>query len=138
MNARANFAQKPTEAPMLEVFLVEDSSVVRDRLVVLLNNIPGVTVAGHAEDAASAVTAILATPPDAVVLDLQLKGSSGIDVLRSLRSTLPGVTVIVLTNYATEEYRKRCLEAGARHFLDKTHEFESLRGILEQLKPNES
>ena len=122
---------------MVEVFLVEDSSVIRDRLVALLNNIPGVAVTGHAEDAASAVTAILAARPHAVMLDLQLKGSSDIDVLRALRSALPDVTVIVLTNYATEEYRKRCLEAGARHFLDKTHEFESLRGILEQLQPND-
>jgi DNA-binding NarL/FixJ family response regulator len=138
MNARSNIALRRTEASMVEVFLVEDSSVIRDRLVALLNNIPGVAVIGHAEDSAGAVSAILAAQPHAVVLDLQLKGSSGMDVLRALRSALPDVTVVVLTNYATEEYRKRCLEAGARYFLDKTHEFESLRGILEQLQSNDS
>ena len=69
-----------------------------------------------------------------VVLDLQLKGSSGIDVLRSLRNAASTVTVIVLTNYATAAYRKRCLDSGAHFFLDKTNEFESLPGIFEQLK----
>jgi len=70
----------------------------------------------------------------AVILDLQLKGSSGIDVLRSLRNADSTVTVIVLTNYATAAYRKRCLDSGAQFFLDKTNEFESLPGIFEQLK----
>ena len=109
-------------------------SVIRDRLIALLNGIPGIVVTGYAEDADSAVTAILSTQPHAVVLDLQLKGSSGIDVLRSLRNADSTVTVIVLTNYATAAYRKRCLDSGAQFFLDKTNEFESLPGIFEQLK----
>jgi DNA-binding NarL/FixJ family response regulator len=136
MNAAAHIAQSQTQAPTIRVFLVEDSSVIRDRLFALLNAIPGVAVKGCAIDAPSAVTAILANPPDVVVLDLQLKGSSGLDVLRSLHDAHPALTVIILTNYATPEYRKRCLEAGARFFLDKTHEFESLPGILGQLKSN--
>jgi len=134
MNARRSVVQSEADNSKLGVFLVEDSTVIRDRLIALLNGIPGIAVIGYAEDADSAVTAILSTQPQAVVLDLQLKGGSGIDVLRSLRNANSGVTVIVLTNYATAAYRKRCLDSGAQFFLDKTNEFESLPGIFEQLK----
>ena len=134
MNATTSVVQSEANNSKIKVFLVEDSSVIRDRLIGLLNGIPGIAVTGYAEDANSAVTAILSTQPHAVVLDLQLKGSSGIDVLRSLRNANSGATVIVLTNYATAAYRKRCLDSGAQFFLDKTNEFESLPGIFEQLK----
>jgi DNA-binding NarL/FixJ family response regulator len=134
VNTSRSVVETKADDSKIEVFLVEDSSIIRDRLIALLNGIPGIAVTGCAEDADSAVTAILSTQPHAVVLDLQLKGSSGIDVLRSLRNANSGVTVIVLTNYATAAYRKRCLDSGAQFFLDKTNEFESLPGIFEQLK----
>jgi DNA-binding NarL/FixJ family response regulator len=134
MSASRSVVQSEGDNSKIEVFLVEDSAVIRDRLIALLNGIPGITVTGCAEDAGGAVTAILSTQPHAVILDLQLKGSSGIDVLRSLRNADSTVTVIVLTNYATAAYRKRCLDSGAQFFLDKTNEFESLPGIFEQLK----
>jgi DNA-binding NarL/FixJ family response regulator len=71
-----------------------------------------------------------------VVLDIKLKASSGIEVLRTLKRHMAAVAVIMLTNYATEEYRKKCLEAGAEYFLDKTNEFEQLFPIIDQLKHN--
>jgi CheY-like chemotaxis protein len=57
-------------------------------------------------------------------------------VLRHIKNRLPGITVIMLTNYATGEYRRRCFEAGAQYFLDKTNEFQKLKGILDQLRHN--
>ena len=134
MSASKGVVRSESDNSKIGVFLVEDSAVIRDRLIALLNGIPGIAVTGYAEDADSAISAILGTQPHAVVLDLQLKGSSGIDVLRSLRNADSTVTVIVLTNYATAAYRKRCLDSGAQFFLDKTNEFESLPGIFEQLK----
>jgi len=70
------------------------------------------------------------------VLDIKLKASSGIEVLRTIKRRVVSVAVIMLTNYATEEYRKKCLEAGAEYFLDKTNEFEQLCPIIARLKPN--
>ena len=69
-----------------------------------------------------------------MVLDIKLKAGSGIEVLRAIKRGLRGVSVIMLTNYATEAYRERCLQAGAEHFLDKTNEFEQLCPIIGQLK----
>jgi two-component system response regulator DevR len=118
------------------IFLVEDSAIIRERLVRLLEGLDGVEVVGHAESAADAIVGIVAVAPNIVVLDIKLKTGSGIDVLRHIKDRLPQIFVIMLTNYATEEYRRRCFEAGARYFLDKTNEFQKLQGILDQLRHN--
>ena len=118
------------------IFVVEDSELIRERLLSMLASMSGVEVIGHAETAGDAIAGILAVRPEVVVLDIKLKGSSGIEVLQTIKRRLASVTVIMLTNYASEEYRKRCLEAGAEYFLDKTNEFEQLCPILHQLKRN--
>ena len=115
------------------VFLVEDSSVIRERLLEMLHAIPAVKVIGHAETAADAIEQISIRQPTVVVLDIKLKGGSGIKVLQTVKQHLPAIVVIMLTNYATPEFRQRCLQAGADYFLDKTNEFQNIASILEQL-----
>ncbi len=119
------------------VFVVEDSGLIRERLLTMLAGLATIEVVGHAETAADAIASILATKPDVVVLDIKLKASNGIEVLQTIKRRMAGVAVIMLTNYATEEYRRKCLEAGAEYFLDKTNEFEQLRPIIAQLKRNQ-
>jgi lipid A disaccharide synthetase len=72
----------------------------------------------------------LATRPDAVVLDLHLKGGNGIDVLRAIHAEAPQIVFIVLTNHPTPQHRRLCLDAGARHFLDKSNEFTRVNEIV--------
>ena len=116
------------------VFVVEDSELIRERLLSMLTGMSSVEVVGHAETAADAIAGILAARPDVVVLDIKLKAGSGIEVLRTIKRRFAKPAVIMLTNYATEVYRSKCLEAGAEYFLDKTNEFEQLRPIIDELK----
>ncbi|HEX6530957.1 MAG TPA: response regulator, partial [Burkholderiales bacterium] len=67
----------------MQVFLVEDSPLIRDRLLALLGSVPGAQVCGHANNAGAAVREILATRPDVVVLDIALADGTGFDVLRA-------------------------------------------------------
>ena len=128
-------SHQTAQAPRVSrVFLVEDSAIIRERLLQLLAGLDGVTVVGGADNAVDAIAGIVAAAPDVVVLDIKLKNGSGIDVLKRIKKRLPSVTVIMLTNYATSEYRRTCLDAGAEYFLDKTNEFENLRGILHGLR----
>jgi len=116
--------------------VVEDSAIILVRLLAMLDGAPGVEVIGHAESASEAIDKIFAVEPDAVVLDLKLKGSSGMKVLEAVKCRMPAVTIIILTNYATAEYRRLCMEAGAEYFLDKTNEFQNLPSLLGQLNCN--
>ena len=125
------------KAPTTRVFVVEDSALIRERLLSMLGAMSGVEVVGSSESASDAIAGILGARPDVVVLDIKLKASSGIEVLRAIKRRMAAVAVIMLTNYATEEFRRKCLEVGAEYFLDKTNEFEQLFSIIDQLKHND-
>jgi DNA-binding NarL/FixJ family response regulator len=117
----------------MRVFIVDDSSVILERLTLLLHDIPGIDLVGHATDVPQAVQRVLETKPDALVLDLHMPGGTGLDVLRAIRPVRPGIHVLVFTNYPQDEYRQRCLTAGAEYFLDKSTEFEKIPSILREL-----
>ena len=117
----------------MRVFIVDDSSVIVERLTLLLEATPGVELVGHAADVPQAVQRLLETAADALVLDLHMPGGTGLDVLRAIRPVRPGMHVLVFTNYPQDEYRQRCLTAGAEYFLDKSTEFEKIPSILREL-----
>src|SRR5262249_40855352 len=117
---------------MQRVFLVEDSASIRERLVRLFDGVPGAHVIGEAREAGEAITAILAARPDVVVLDLQLEEGSGFDVLRAVRRLEPGIAFYMLSNFASERYRRQAERLGARGFFDKTTDFERLRELIAQ------
>ncbi len=114
----------------MNLFIVEDSIPVRERLVRTLEGLSGLAIVGTAEDVNPAIEALSATPPDALILDLQLPSGSGLQVLRAVRAKLPRMRVIVMTNFAAEPYRKAAMAAGAEVFLDKSAEFGRVRDIL--------
>ena len=120
----------------MRVFIADDSAVIVERLADLLKDIPGVELAGQAGDAPEAVRCIQQIKPDAVILDLQMPGGSGLDVLRAIRPNHPGLHVLICTNYPYPQYREECLRAGANFFLDKSAEFEKIPGILRELAGN--
>lgn len=115
---------------LMQVFLVDDSPLIRDRLTALLSGVPGAEVSGHAADAEAAIRDILATRPDVVVLDLSLAGGSGFDVLRAVRPREPQIDFYMLTNFAADPYRQLAGKLGARGFFDKSSEFERVREAI--------
>jgi len=115
---------------------VDDASFVRERLKALLRaDAPHAEVVGEAGEAQAAIRLIQDTRPDIVILDLQLAGASGIDVLRVVKRAPWAPVVIMLTNLASLEYQINCLEAGAEFFLDKSFGFDQLADILCGLIP---
>jgi DNA-binding NarL/FixJ family response regulator len=112
------------------VYIVEDSPHVRGCLVDLIESVQGVSIVGEAETPSVAVAGIIETRPDYVVLDFQLRGGTGLDVLDEARGKLPGTVFIILTNHATPQYRRLCLSAGASCFFDKTTEFARVRDVI--------
>jgi DNA-binding NarL/FixJ family response regulator len=118
----------------MKIFVVEDAPAVRTRLVAMLGTVSGVEVVGEADSVQGAIDGVLSTAADALLLDLQLTDGNGLDVLAAIKPQRPGMHVIVLSNFATPQYRQASLAAGADVFLDKSQEFgrvpEILRGWL--------
>jgi two-component system, OmpR family, response regulator len=118
---------------VVSVLVVEDSVIVRARLRALLAEDDAVNVVAEAASAAEAIERFRVHVPDAVVLDLQLAGSSGLDVLRHVKQVAPRCTVIMLTNHTEREFREACQKDGADHFFHKSTEFDRVADVLAAL-----
>lgn len=114
----------------MNVFIVEDSELVREHMESMISAIPGIKTIGYAVDELDAITRINALLPDVVTLDISLQTGSGINVLESIKKQHPAIKVIVLTNYTDEFYANSCKRAGADYFFDKTFQFSRVRSAL--------
>jgi len=118
---------------MLKVYVVDDSELVRERLIDMVSEIEEVEVVGETGDLREAKASIGQLRPDAVVLDIRLPDGNGITLLRHMKRERPAATVIVLTNYPYPQYREECLDAGADYFLYKATEFDQVGEILSRI-----
>jgi DNA-binding NarL/FixJ family response regulator len=116
-----------------QLFIVDDSPAIRQRLVEMLGRLGDVTIIGEASNARDAISSILRLRPDSVLLDLNLYGRTGLDVLKTVHAQAPEIAFVVLTNHAEPQYRKACTAAGARYFLDKTREFDRVPHVLHEI-----
>ncbi|HEV8107334.1 MAG TPA: response regulator [Burkholderiales bacterium] len=114
----------------MQVFLVEDSATIRERVAAMLEAVPNAELAGHAADADGAIREILAGAPDVVLLDISLAGGSGFDVLRAVRPQAPQIDFYVLSNVSAYPYRQLADTLGVRGFFDKSTEFERVRELI--------
>ena len=118
----------------LKLFICDDSATVREHLVTMTLDLPEVAVVGQARDVPGSLDGIRKTRPDVVILDVRMRGGDGLKVLREVKKMNPAPRVIMLTNYAYAQYRKKSEEAGADLFLDKSTEFDKLPQALEQVR----
>jgi len=101
------------------VFLVDDHPLVREWLTNLINQQSGLRVCGEAESGPQARERILALKPDVAVVDIALKDSSGIELIKDLKQSCPEVAVLVLSMHEDSHYAERALRAGARGYIMK-------------------
>lgn len=111
----------------IPTILVEDSKTIREALVPTMEELASVEVLAIAETAAEAerVLAEHGTRWQLAVVDLFLREGSGLSVVRACEAREPHQRVVVLSNYATAEIRKRCLELGADAVFDKSTELDA-------------
>ncbi|HYF16833.1 MAG TPA: response regulator transcription factor [Ramlibacter sp.] len=109
----------------VRVFLADDSAAIRRRVAEMLA-LRSMAVVGEAETPQASIDGILAMHPDVVVLDHQLEGGTGLEVLRAVRRADPAIAFVVFSNNSAPAYRKRYLGEGALCFLDKSSEFDRL------------
>lgn len=118
----------------MNLFIVENSNYLRERLTRLVVRRPGVQVIGHAATTRDAVEGIQRLQPDVVLLDIRLDQGNGLDVLKQLKSRGQSPVFIVLTNYAYPQYRERFLASGADYFYDKSAELDLMLQTLDMLR----
>ncbi|GAA4394608.1 response regulator transcription factor [Actinomadura sp. NPDC048032] len=101
------------------ILVVDDQTVVREGLVLLLELLPGIEVAGACGDGERAVAMVAELRPDVVLMDLRMPRMDGVEATRRIREAHPDVGIVVLTTYADDESIFAALRAGARGYLTK-------------------
>lgn len=89
-----------------------------------------IEVIGEADNVQQAIEHIRQQGPDVVILDIRMPGGNGIDVLREIEKNDQAPVVIMLTNYPYPQYKRKCMDAGADFFFDKSREFEKVVEVL--------
>lgn len=124
------------------ILVVDDQTVVREGLVLLLELLPGIEVAGACGDGEQAVAMVAELRPDVVLMDLRMPRMDGVEATRRIREAHPDVGIVVLTTYADDESIFAALRAGARGYLTKDADADEIaravtavRGGASQLDP---
>lgn len=106
-------------APAAKILLVDDHPIVRQGVVRLLEHERDLLICGEAESAAEAMSAIARHSPNLVLLDLSLRSTPGLDVIRQIRAEYPDLPVLVLSMHDETPWAERVLRAGACGFVMK-------------------
>lgn len=119
----------------LRCFIVEDSPVIRQNLIAMLEELLPVEVVGEVEDEAEAVSWLRGpgAQADLMIIDVFLKSGSGLEVLAQARALGRGGKLVVLSNYATPDIRRRCAALGADRVFDKSGELDELIAYCAEL-----
>ena len=112
----------------LKAFVVEDSPIVRDSLLAALEELAPIEVVGMVADEHSAVEWMTSHVKecDIVITDIFLRDGSGLGVLRAASRLKPRMNTVVISNYATPDMRKKCIELGASQVFDKSRDIDEL------------
>lgn len=124
----------PTEPARIRVLLVDDHALVRAGIRSLLGSMPDVEVVGEAASGEEALALAQSAAPHVVLMDIAMKGLSGLEAAARIRDRHPAVRVVILSMHSGEEYVMQALRAGAAGFLLKdaaTGELElALRSVI--------
>ena len=118
----------------LKTYLVEDNPTIRDNLIATLDELAAVDTVGTSdnEDDGKAWLQDQHNDWDLAILDLFLKQGSGLGVLAACSKRKPGQKVVVLSNYATLDVRRRCTQMGVDAVFDKSNEIDGLVEFCKQ------
>ncbi len=118
---------------IIRVFIVDDHPVVRQGVRSILANHTDIQVVGEAESAASLFSALEASKPDVILLDIRMPGQNGIEATQRLKHEHPEIKVIILTTYDDDEFLFGALRAGAEGYLLKSASNEVLASAIRQV-----
>jgi len=109
----------PAKSKASRILLVDDHPMVRERLAEIIQREPDMNVVGEAEDRRGALGLAHTTSPDLAIVDLSLKNSSGLELIKDLRAQHPAIMILVVSMHDESLHAERVIRAGARGYITK-------------------
>ncbi|SRR5258706_7974774 len=116
-----------------KIFLIDDHPLVREGLASLIHQQPDLAVCGHAGTWAETLGAVARLEPDLLIVDLQLPGTSGIELIKTIKKLYPKVLMLVLSMHDEKLYAERAVRAGAHGYVMKRETSSRLIGAIYQV-----
>jgi DNA-binding NarL/FixJ family response regulator len=123
--------------PPVRILLVDDHAMFREGVKLLLQRDSRLEVVGEAGDPAKALELVAREQPDIVLLDIDLAGHDGLDMIESLQASSPRSDVIVLTGIRDEGLQARALRSGAKGFVQKDQNGDLVLGAIQKVRDGE-
>src|SRR5438270_670341 len=117
MTKRISLPRPPSSRA--KVVLVDDCPMLRERLIQVINRERNLVVCGEAADRLEALAMIGRCKPDLAIIDLVLKNSQGLEMIKDIQARWPKLAILVLSMQAEGSYAERALRAGARGYISK-------------------
>jgi DNA-binding NarL/FixJ family response regulator len=121
------------EAGRRKVLIVDDHPIVRERLAELINCESDLVTCGEAEDGPGALAAIESSDPQVAIVDISLKDTYGIELIKQIKQRHPELPVLVLSMHEESMYGERALRAGAMGYLNKQEATQTVISALRQV-----
>jgi DNA-binding NarL/FixJ family response regulator len=115
-----------SEKSKTSILIVDDHPIVRQGLAELINQEDDLIVCGQAEDAHQAMQEIKALKPDMAIVDISLKETSGMELIKDIKAQYPNLTVLALSMHDESLYAERALRAGAKGYIMKAEATENV------------
>ncbi|MDA0836160.1 MAG: response regulator transcription factor [Planctomycetota bacterium] len=116
----------PVETKRSRIFILDDHPILRQGLMLLVNQQPDLVICGEAEDAATTFSSIEKSLPDLLIVDISLKGTNGITFMKRCLAKYPDLPILILSMHDESLYAERALRAGARGYIMKKEATENL------------
>jgi YesN/AraC family two-component response regulator len=120
----------------MKILIVDDSKLIRDRLIESLLAIKDVEIAGEATNGIEALQIINNTTPDFIIMDIRMPEMNGITVLEKMKEQGSKSKVCIFTNYPHLQYKQKCFKMGTEYFFDKNNDFQELINLVTRLSDN--
>ena len=111
---------------MIKILIVDDHAIIREGLIRIIQFELDMEVAGSVKNASEAINVLSGHPIDVVILDINMPGRSGLDIIKDIKQLQPKAAVLMLSMYSEERFAIRALKAGASGYLTKDMATEEL------------
>lgn len=116
----------------MNILIADDSKIIRESIQRLISPYTNNSTYYSAENVSEAIAILNKLNFDYLILDIQMPGGTGFDVLKEAKKKDRAIKVIMLTNYATTAYRNRAIKEGADYFFDKSTDYEELIKVIQK------
>jgi two-component system, NarL family, invasion response regulator UvrY len=111
---------------MIRILIVDDHAIIREGLIRIVQFEPDMEVAGSVKNSSEAINILTDHPVDVVILDINMPGRSGLDIIKDVKQLQPNAAILMLSMYSEEMFAIRALKAGASGYLTKDMATEEL------------